>query len=277
MPPAAPELGQLVESAVQADDTPVPDDLRSYQSIVGALLYASTHTRPDIALAVSLLSRAMSRPTPQLYAAALRVVCYLHRHRDIGLRYTPTTQPLRGYSDSDWATRHSTFGFVFLYSTAAISWGSKKQATIALSSCEAEIVAASESAKEAIHLSRFFGELGVAGDEPVELAVDNQSAIHCAYNDEQHKRMKHIERRHFFVRECVENHQIRVPFVRSVDNLADFFTKPLPASVFFPMRDLIMNVTDAASVSAGTVARVCPCHVHGGDCVQSASSGVVPT
>ena len=54
--------------------------------------------------------------------------------------------------------------------------------------------------------------------------------------------MKHVERRHFFVRECVEKHLIRVPFVSTVDNLADFFTKPLPARVFFPMRDVIMNV-----------------------------------
>ena len=106
-----------------------------------------------------------------------------------------------GYSDSDWATRHSTSGFVFQYCRAAVSWGCKKQATIALSSCEAEIVAASEAAKEGVYLKAFLSELGLAPSGPVPLAVDNQSAINVAYNPEHHARVKHIERRHFFVRE----------------------------------------------------------------------------
>ena len=152
-----------------------------------------------------------------------------------------------------------------------MSWGSKKQPTVALSSCEAEIVAASEAAKEAVYLSRFFGELDASGGQPVDMAVDNQSAIHCSYNDEQHKRMKHVERRHFYVRECVENHQLRVPFVRSADNLADFFTKPLAASVFFPMRDLIMNVRTSATVDGP-----CPSRVHGGDYGQIATDTSIP-
>ena len=108
-----------------------------------------------------------------------------------------------------------------------MSWGCKKQATIALSSCEAEIVAASEAAKEGVYLKAFLSELGVLSSEPVPLAVDNQSAINVAYNPEHHSRVKHIERRHFFVREKVEDHELCVPFVRSADNMADFFTKPL--------------------------------------------------
>ena len=147
-----------------------------------------------------------------------------------------------GMSDSDWAVKHSTSGFVFMMNQAALSWGSKKQVSVALSSCEAEI-AASEAAKEAVHLGRLARELGLDDSKgPMDLSVDNKSAIEVAYNPEHHGRMKHVERRHFFVRECVENHLVRVPFVSTVDNLADFFTKPLPARVFFPMRDTIMNV-----------------------------------
>ena len=78
--------------------------------------------------------------------------------------------------------------------------------------------------------------------EPMQLYVDNRSAIDLAYNPEHHQRTKHIERRHFYVRELVEDMKITVPFVASADNLADFFTKPLAARVFFPMRDRIMNV-----------------------------------
>ena len=69
------------------------------------------------------------------------------------------------------------------------------------------------------------------------MAVDNTGARDTAYNPEHHSKMKHVARRHFFVREMVEDMRIRVPFVSTIDNLADFFTKPLPAKSFYPMRD----------------------------------------
>ena len=144
--------------------------------------------------------------------------------------------------DSDWAVKHSTTGYVFRMARAAVSWGSKKQVSVALSSCEAEIMAASEAAKEAVYLDRFAQELRMKGPEPVSLGMDNQGARDLAYNPEHHERTKHIERRHFFIRECVEEGKLTVPFVRTDDNLADFLTKPLPASRFFALRDRIMNV-----------------------------------
>ena len=240
--PAEESLPQLVLNSLESDNTPSAAEIHRFQVIIGSLLYCATHTRPDIAYAVGLLCRVMAKPTPELYAAALRVVYYLHHHRHIGLRYERSQQSLSGYSDSDWATRHSTSGFVFHYSRAAISWGCKKQATIALSSCEAEIVAASEAAKEAVCLEGFLRELGLGSSSAVPLAVDNQSAIATAYNPEHHSRVKHIERRHFFVREKVESHELCVPFVRSEHNMADMFTKPLAAKAFFRLRDAIMNV-----------------------------------
>ena len=81
-----------------------------------------------------------------------------------------------GYSDSDWAVRHSTSGYTFMYSLATVSWASKKQPTVALSSCEAEIIAASDAGKEAVNLQNLLRELGYANDAPVELGVDNTSA-----------------------------------------------------------------------------------------------------
>ena len=130
------------------------------------------------------------------------------------------------------------------YMSAAISWGSKKQDTIALSSAEAEIVAASEAAKEALSIRAFLDELGFGDPTPTRLSVDNQAAIACSYNPEHHGRMKHVARRHFFVRECVENLQIVVPFVRSADNWADMFTKPLAPRQFFALRNAMMNHSD---------------------------------
>lgn len=215
--------------------------LKRYQSLVGALLYCSTQSRPDVAYAVGMLCRVMSCPTDEMYGHALRVLQYLDRHSEIGLCYEASPTKLYGMSDSDWAVRHSTSGWVFQYMSAAISWGSKKQPVVALSSCEAEIMAASEATKEALHLRCLLDDLGCGDDKPLRLSVDNQSAIAVAYNPEQHNRLKHVERRHFFVRECIENMQIVVPFVSSQENLADFFTKPLPHKQFFLLRDRIMN------------------------------------
>ena len=257
-----------VPAEIQANRTPCDNDLimhialalsstddidpvlqKRYQSICGALLYASTNTRPDIAFATGFLCRAMSRPTPELFDDALRVLGYLYRSREIGLRYDPSTLPLSGMSDSDWAVKHSTSGFVFSFGSACISWASKKQPSVALSSCEAEIMAGSEAAKEAIYLSNFLSELGFGPTSPVELALDNRAAIDLSYNPEHHPKTKHIARRHFFIRECVEEGRLRVPYVATTENMADFFTKPLPAKTFFFMRDKIMNVKRPASAA----------------------------
>ena len=104
-------------------------------------------------------------------------------------------------------------------------------------------MAASEGAKEAVYLDRFLKELGFKDtDEPIHLSLDNKAAIDSLYNPENHSRTKHIDRRHYFIRELVELNQIVVPFVSSVDNLADFFTKPINPVRFFELRNRIMNV-----------------------------------
>jgi len=148
--------------------------------------------------------------------------------------------------------RHSTTGWIFILNQAALSWGSKKQPSVALSSCEAEIMAASEAAKEAVYLARLAHEFGLRGDGPLDLHVDNKAAIDVSYNPEHHTRMKHVERRHFFVRECVENHTLRVPFVATTDNYADFFTKALAGPQFFKLRDAIMNIGSPAHSYPGS-------------------------
>ena len=116
-------------------------------------------------------------------------------------------------------------------------------------------MAASEASKEAIYLKRFASELGISDGSPVELFEDNKGARDLAYNPEHHSRTKHIDRWHFYVRELVENKEIVVPHVKTDDNLADFFTKPLAAKQFFALRDKIMNVrmADYHTSSASTV------------------------
>ena len=125
-----------------------------------------------------------------------------------------------------------------------MSWGSKKQVSVALSTCEAEIMAASEAAKEAIHLRTLYNELARCEAKPTRLHLDCEAAIDTAYNPQHHSKLKHVERRHFFIRQVVEDHQLIVPYVESDRNIADFFTKPLPARKFFQLRKVIMNEPD---------------------------------
>ena len=91
-------------------------------------------------------------------------------------------------------------------------------------------------------MKRFATELGLADESPIKLYGDNRGAIDLAYNPEHHSRTKHIDRRHFYIREMVENNEIVVPYVSTDENLADFFTKPLMAKKFFPMRAKLMNL-----------------------------------
>jgi len=102
-------------------------------------------------------------------------------------------------------------------------------------------MAASESCKEAVFIEAYLSELGESDGKPVALHVDNIGARDLAYNPEHHQRVKHIERRHFFIRELVEEMRITVPYVPSAENLGDFFTKPLQGAQFFALRDAIMN------------------------------------
>ena len=111
-------------------------------------------------------------------------------------------------------------------------------------SCEAEIIALSEAAKDAVYLRKLVRGLGAPEPGPTSLAslaTDSQSARDVSYNPEHHDRMKNVQRRHFFIRDMVETHEIEVPFVRTADNLADFFTKPFNANKFHAMRKIIMN------------------------------------
>ena len=155
---------------------------------------------------------------------------------------SPTTNPLTANRIPTGLYATARGGVVFNFCRAAVSWSSKKQPTVALSSCEAELMALSEAAKEAMYLQDFLEELGLSSGQPMSLGCDNQAAGDLAYNPEHHQRTKHIARRHFFVREAVEDMRLVVPFVSTVDNMADFFTKPLAPHDFFRMRNIIMNV-----------------------------------
>eukprot|EP00965_Chrysotila_dentata_P006800 222374-Pleurochrysis_carterae.AAC.3 len=186
----------------------------------------------------------MSCPTDELLAAAQHVLMYLSHHRAVGLRFSRAQLPVSGFSDSHWATRHSTSGYDFMYSQAAISWASKKQPSVALSSCAAEIIAASEATKEAVYLRSLFTDLAVwrlASLRPLPWTTNPPSTWPTTRSTIS-GRSTSTAATSLWLRERIESHDITVPYVNSADNLADFLPKPLPPRVCFTMRDTIMNV-----------------------------------
>jgi hypothetical protein len=209
-------------------------DVKSYQSAVGALMYPMLGTRPDLAYTVAVLGRHAATPGADHQRALDRTFRYLRATSNRQLvfqRGTPSGTILHGFVDADWASdvndRKSTSGFVFMLGGAAISWSSKKQAAVALSSTEAEYLAGAHAAKEAVWLRRLLGELGQDTHLPTALHIDNQSAIAIARNPEFHDRTKHIDVRYHFLRHKVEAEEIELPYVPTEDQIADVLTKGL--------------------------------------------------
>ncbi|KAG6397726.1 hypothetical protein SASPL_143896 [Salvia splendens] len=145
--------------------------------------------------------------------------------------------------DSDWAgdndDRKSTSGYVFYMGDTAFTWMSKKQPIVTLSTCEAEYVAATFSVCHAVWLRSLLAELGWSQKEPTTICVDNKSAIALSKNPVFHNRSKHIDTRYHYIRECVANQEIQVEYVKSQDQVADIFTKPLKHEDFIKIRTLL--------------------------------------
>jgi hypothetical protein len=218
---------------------------RAYQSAVGSLMYAMLGTRPDIAFAVSVVSRFASNPTEAHMKAVKRIFRYIQGTLDMGLVFRGSIQPLEGYTDSDWAgdhdTRRSTSGYVFNVGSAAISWSAKRQPTVSLSSCEAEYIGQTNATKEAIWLQGFLKQVN-PGDPGLSATIiygDNQGAIALAKNPQFHARTKHIDIQHHFVREKVAEGRVDIKYIHTSKQVADGLTKALPRDPFQRFRKAV--------------------------------------
>ena len=216
-------------------------DATLYRSIIGSLRYL-VNSRPDIAYAVGIASRFMEAPGKQHWSLVKQILRYVKGTIGYGCVYRAgAAEPsLIGYSDSDHAgdvdERKSTSGTLFFLGSSVITWASQKQKIVALSSCEAEYVAASAAACQGLWLSRLLAEMRGKEPEKFLLRVDNKSAIALCMNPVYHDRSKHIEVRHHFIRECIETRQLDVEHVRIDIQLADILTKGLGRVKFVELR-----------------------------------------
>ena len=218
------------------------DQKKQYQSMVGALNYLATVSRLDISLATGVAARFCADPTQEHMDAVYKIYAYLKGTPSIGPVYKKNGWCFEGFVDSDWAgcpdTRRSTSGFLYTLSGGPFSWCSKRQKSVALSTYEAEYVAAAETAKEAIWLKSLINKLSTGQEiSDVQLYIDNNAAMKLAKNPEFHGRTKHIELRHHFLRERVLDGELTLTRVDTKNNLADILTKPLPRVTFEYLRE----------------------------------------
>jgi ATP-binding cassette subfamily B (MDR/TAP) protein 1 len=201
-----------------------------YASAVGSLMFAMICTRPDIAQAVGAASRYMANPGREHWNTIKRILRYIKGTSDVALCYGGSEFTVRGYVDSDFAgdleKRKSTTGYVFIIAGGAVSWVSKLQTVVALSTTEAEYMAATQACKEAIWMKKLMEELGHK-QENILLYCDSQSALHIARNPAFHSRTKHIDVQYHFVREVVEDGSVDFQKVHTKENPADALTKPV--------------------------------------------------
>jgi hypothetical protein len=214
--------------ASSASDPDHLDDSSFFQRIVGKLMYAMLGTRPDLAYAVSTLSQHLQRPAQSHLRAAQHVLRYLNGTLSQGITYSGS-DPLKGYSDADWAGCQSTFrstsGYLYTLGGGAISWRSSKQRNVALSSCESEYVALSDAGKEALWFRMFLGELNLVPSTPTQIFCDNQGSINLAKNPVNHTRVKHIAIRFHAIREWIQDLSIAIFHCPTSDMPADCLTK----------------------------------------------------
>ena len=229
------------------DFTPDAADVTAYKKFTGSVQWLACQTRPDIIQTVSKLSQHNVKPTEECWKAVVHLLRYLKGTKGRGIRYANGNLVPFGYSDSSWADdlfdRKSTAGYLFILNGGPISWASRKQPTVSTSTCEAEYIAQTEAACEAVWIRGLLGELGVLEtieedgylktvSPPTRIFADNQGAIKLTSNPEYHRKTKHIPIKYHKSRELVKDGSIIFDWVPTQEMVADGLTKPLGTTKF---------------------------------------------
>ena len=207
-----------------------------YMAAMGSVRYLVTCTCADICFTAGYLSRFMQDPCLPHWKQLKHLLRYIKATEDFCLVYNraPSSSPptLYGWCDADWGgnidNRKSTIGYVFTLAGGAISWYSKIQTCVSLSTTEAEYIAAATAAVEGIWLQRLIQELGIYETKPFTLYNDNQSCISLAKNRKQSGKTKHIDVKYHFIRDIIEEGQLHFQYTSTKDMWADYLTKPVP-------------------------------------------------
>jgi hypothetical protein len=224
-----------------------PNRSNSYAKLIGELQYIANSTRPDISYAVNRLAAYTANPSLQHWTAAKRLLRYLAGTVTLGIYYklqdetaNESNNLFYGYSDAAYANNEdlkSTSAYVYLGAGGAITWKSKKQSIVALSSTEAEYVALAEAGREACWLRNLYGELGFTQTTPTIIRADNEGSIAMAGGIQFHPRSKHIKLRHHWIRDLVADDTVQINACRDPQQTADVLTKALPKPKFIRHRE----------------------------------------
>lgn len=217
------------------------------RQIIGSLMYAVLGTRPDLSYSVTVLSRFLETANESLYVALKRVLRYIKGTLYLKLRFcTDNDNVLCGYVDSDWGgditDRKSTTGFLFKIFNCPVLWASKKQQSVSISSTESEYIALSIAVGEACWLRKLLIDFNIDIKCPVTIYEDNQSAISIANNPENSRRLKHLDIKFFFIKEKIEQGLVNISYIKTEDQVADIFTKPVTkVKILKFLNDLCLN------------------------------------
>ena len=227
-----------------------PADVRLYQEKVGTLLYAAISTRPDISHAVQKLTQQMQAPKARHMTACDRVFRYLAGTKTWGLLFgrregNPTGATASAYADADWAgdktDRKSITGWIAKVNGDPVSWTSKKQSVVSLSTCEAELYAESAAVQELMWLRGLLKELGLPSSAPSVLYGDNQSTVKVSENGIRSERTKHVDIKYHFVTDVLEWGEVKLQWIPTHKQQADILTKALAAPQHAVLRETIMT------------------------------------
>lgn len=223
-----------------------PANKERYQKLVGKLIYLS-HTRPDIAYAVSMVSRFMHSPNEDHMKAVFRILRYLKSSPGKGLFFSKNGNlEVEGYTDADWAgdksDGKSTSGYFTFVGGNLVSWRSKKQKLVARSSAESEFRGMVHGVCELLWVKRIMQDLGLEVKETMNLYCDNQAALKIANNPVLHDRTKHVEVDRHFIKDHLEKGTIKLPYVKSKEQLADMLTKAISSREFYSSLDKLRMI-----------------------------------
>lgn len=241
-------LARFDASDIKGSKTPLPTNFvaristdqefqearhQPYPAIVGSIMYAATVSRPDLAFPASLLARFITKWSDEHYRAARHLLRYVRWTSDLVLCFdaAASERTLQGWVDADWGgcpdTRRSTSGYLNKFFGGLVAWKSRRQPTVALSTMEAELLAACDVTKQAAWLRQLLGDLRIPLNGPMRIRCDNQGAIAAASNPGQHDKRKHIGLRANYVTDNVRGGVVAFDYVPGTDNAADMLTKPL--------------------------------------------------